>query len=331
MGFVSAAMNPGVSNMQDNKSGLYTLTVTTPGCGTLSATTMASVTPSLTGVQVFSNSPVCVGSNLNMSATIRNNYTYSWTGPNGFTSTLAHPVIPNVTTANQGNYTVVFTAPGCGTSNRSISVSVVDPSSVQASNSGPVCVGNAVYFSGNGPSGSTYSWAGPNAFVTNRQNPSLSGVQLIHAGVYTLNVNVPGCGMVSTTTTLVVNTCRDKEEFEVPADFGAVEAAQEGISKQNLNLSVSEVLSGLTASPNPSDGSVLNLKWNGRLDANADVMLSIYDISGKVVFQTTMNNLDVNAQEWHYSIKPTEVLPKGVYQIRLQFGNQEQNVKWIVQ
>ena len=32
-----------------------------------------------------------------------------------------------------------------------------------------------------------------------------------------------------------------------------------------------------------------------------------------------------------YSIKPTEILPKGVYQIRLQCGKQEQNVKWVVQ
>lgn len=331
LGFVSTAMNPGVGNMQDNKAGLYTLTVTTPGCGTLSATTMASVTPRLTGVQVLANTPLCVGSNLNLSATIRNNYTYSWTGPNGFTSTLAEPVIPNVTTANQGNYTVVFTAPGCGTSNRSRSVSIVDPSSVQALNSGPVCVGNAVYFTGRGPAGSTFSWAGPNAFVTNRQNPSLSGVQLIHAGVYTLNVNVPGCGIVSTTTTLVVNNCRDREVFEVPADFGEVEAAQDGVSKQNLGSESWDVVSGLTVSPNPSDGSILNLKWNGQVDAIASAKLSIYDISGKEVYHTIIHNLDVNAKEWNYSIKPTEILPKGVYQIRLLCGKQEQNVKWVVQ
>jgi hypothetical protein len=332
MGFVSTAQNPGVGNMQNNKAGLYTLTVNSPGCGTITATTLVSVTPTLSGAQALSNTPICAGGNLNLSASIRNNYTYSWTGPNGFTSTLAEPVIPNVTTLAQGNYSVVFTAPGCGTSSRSTSVSVVNPSSVQASNSGPVCRGNVVYFTGSGPAGSTYSWAGPNAFVTNRQNPSLSGVQLIHAGIYTLNVNVPGCGIVSTTTTLVVNNCRDREALQVPTNLGLVEAVDDNnISKLYPTATNAATLATFTISPNPSDGSELNLIWSGLQDTESPIYLSILDVTGKEIYTTLISEGRTVATDTQYLFRPAVALPKGVYQIRSRCGKHEYNAKWLVQ
>lgn len=36
-------------------------------------------------------------------------YLYNWTGPNGFTSELANPIIPGITTVNQGSYSVLIT------------------------------------------------------------------------------------------------------------------------------------------------------------------------------------------------------------------------------
>jgi|GEM_PF-4622753 len=318
--------------MQSNKAGLYTLTVNTPGCGTITSTTLASVTPSLMGAQVLANTPLCAGRSLNLSASIRTNYTYSWTGPNGFTSTLAEPVISNATTLAQGNYTVVFAAPGCGSSNRSISVSVVDPSSVQALNSGPVCVGNAVFFTGRGPAGSTFSWAGPNAFVTNRQNPSLPGVQLIRAGVYTLNVNVPGCGVVSTTTTLVVNNCRENEALQVPTELGLVDAADDNnISKLNPIASDAAMPTNFTILPNPSDGSELNLIWSGLQDTESPLYLSILDFTGKEIYTTLISEGRTVTGDTQYQFRPAVALPKGVYQIRTRCGNLEYNAKWLVQ
>jgi rRNA maturation protein Nop10 len=332
MGFVSTAQNPGVGNMQSNNAGLYTLTVNTPGCGTITATTLTSVTPGLSGAQALANTPVCAGGNLNLSASIRNNYTYSWTGPNGFTSTLAEPVIPNVTTAAQGNYTVVFTALGCGTSSRSRSVSIVDPSSVQALNSGPVCVGNAVFFTGRGPAGSTFSWTGPLAFATNRQNPSLSNVQLNHAGVYTLSVNVPGCGVVTTTTTLVVNPCREHEALQVPTDLGLVDAVDNNsISKLNLTAADAATPATFTISPNPSDGSELNLIWSGLQDTESPIYLSILDVTGKEIYTTLISEGRTVATDTQYLFRPAVALPKGVYQIRSRCGNHEYNAKWLVQ
>lgn len=70
---------------------------------------------------ISSNSPVCINSNLQLSATGGTNY--NWTGPNGFTSTLQNPVIPNATAANAGVYTCQVT--GSGACDGSFTVNVV--------------------------------------------------------------------------------------------------------------------------------------------------------------------------------------------------------------
>lgn len=56
---------------------------------------------------VGSNAPVCAGADLNLTAT--GGVSYSWTGPNSFTSALQNPQITSVTAANGGTYTVTVT------------------------------------------------------------------------------------------------------------------------------------------------------------------------------------------------------------------------------
>jgi hypothetical protein len=62
---------------------------------------------------VTSNSPVCVGNSINLSATSSPNggpYTYSWSGPNGFSSTSQNPIIVNPLIAAAGIYKVKMTS-----------------------------------------------------------------------------------------------------------------------------------------------------------------------------------------------------------------------------
>ncbi len=69
---------------------------------------------SLLGAEV---TPVCVGGTLSFSANTNTGSTYSWTGPNSFTSTAQNPTIANATTAATGNYTVAVTGTdGCASS-----------------------------------------------------------------------------------------------------------------------------------------------------------------------------------------------------------------------
>ena len=57
----------------------------------------------------------CEGETLELLAIALPNPTYTWTGPNGFTSNIANPVLHNLTKANEGKYTVTITTPYCGT------------------------------------------------------------------------------------------------------------------------------------------------------------------------------------------------------------------------
>src|SRR5690606_4281337 len=60
-----------------------------------------------------SNSPVCPGDTLKLFATTVAGGTYSWTGPDGFTSSLQNPVIPNAQAINSGFYGLTVTRNGC--------------------------------------------------------------------------------------------------------------------------------------------------------------------------------------------------------------------------
>jgi hypothetical protein len=61
------------------------------------------------------NGPLSPGSTLQLTAS--GGTSYSWTGPNGFTSIVQNPSITNVTIANSGTYTVTATTGSCVLSN----------------------------------------------------------------------------------------------------------------------------------------------------------------------------------------------------------------------
>jgi hypothetical protein len=79
--------------------------------------------------------PVCEGTTLNLTVSTVPGATYSWTGPNGFASSLQDPSIASVTLAASGMYTVTVSVPGTCTS-FATTVAVVVP---QACNDGSVC------------------------------------------------------------------------------------------------------------------------------------------------------------------------------------------------
>jgi gliding motility-associated-like protein len=91
----------------------YTVTVTQDGGTLCSGTqTLPIVVFHPTISSVSSNSPICSGSDLTLTATGTGN-TYSWTGPNGFTSTQQNPDIPNAQTNASGVYSVTVSEYGC--------------------------------------------------------------------------------------------------------------------------------------------------------------------------------------------------------------------------
>ncbi len=83
------------------------------GCGT-PATQVMSVNG--TSIALATNGPLCSGSTASLTATISGSGTYSWTGPNSFTSALQNPTISSVGTNASGTYSFTATVGGCATS-----------------------------------------------------------------------------------------------------------------------------------------------------------------------------------------------------------------------
>ena len=121
--------------------------------------------------------------------------TYSWTGPNGFSSSLQNP-----TTTSPGNYTVIITNPDTGCSDMSttkVTENTVKPEA-SASNDGPITCDYPTVQLSSGPNGLEYSWIGPNGYTSNVQNPTTT-----EAGTYTVTVTDPDNGCFDTASTTV--------------------------------------------------------------------------------------------------------------------------------
>jgi gliding motility-associated-like protein len=102
-----------------------------------------------------SNNPSCEGENLTLTASA--GATYTWTGPNGFTSSVQNPIINGITSAGNGTYYVTLTtALGC-TNNDSTTVDVNPAPTADAGNDANICEGSTITLTGTG--GSTYSWS----------------------------------------------------------------------------------------------------------------------------------------------------------------------------
>ena len=111
--FSSSLQNPTISNATTAATGTYNLTVTSNGCTSAAGSTSATVNPIPATPTASNNGPMCSGSTLTLSTPTVTGATYSWTGPNSFSSTQQNPSIASATTAATGTYSVIVTVNGC--------------------------------------------------------------------------------------------------------------------------------------------------------------------------------------------------------------------------
>lgn len=157
---------------------------------------------------------------LTASTTATGSTTYSWSGPNNFTSTVANPVI-----STAGTYTVIATnTAGTGTASYTVTANNSAPD-LTATGAALGCATSATISASSSVSGATYSWTGPNGFTSTSQNPTVSA-----AGTYTVTVRNPTTGCtasqsVSVTAGAAAPTVFWLEDFTLPngttSDTGA--------------------------------------------------------------------------------------------------------------
>lgn len=190
--FTSTSQNPSVYGVSSLNAGIYTVTVTnSPGCSA-SATVSVSVT---TISASASNVSGCLGEAISLVATGPAGATYSWAGPNSFTSSSQNPVIATSIAANAGVYAVQVSISGCS-ANANTTVTLSN-AAVSATSNGPVCAGASLQLSASS-GGTSYNWSGPNSFSSSLQSPVITSVTTAASGTYTVTVTGGGCAGTTT-------------------------------------------------------------------------------------------------------------------------------------
>jgi hypothetical protein len=113
LSYSSAAQNPVILSAVPAQSGTYVLTVTKNNCTSFSDSTIVVVKPTPDTPVAGSNTPVCSGDTLQLTATTVTGATYSWTGPNSYASSSQNPSRLSTDTTMTGNYIVAATINGC--------------------------------------------------------------------------------------------------------------------------------------------------------------------------------------------------------------------------
>lgn len=196
-GFSSTQQNPIRDTAQLVHSGMYSLIATINGCASTPATTQVNITINTPTPVPTNNGPICPGQTLQLTASPISGATYSWTGPNGFTSTSQNPSILNIVLADAGLYSVTAQTPGCGVSaagTTNVQVTTLPPAPIITSNA-PICNGQSLSLNASNITGATYEWSGPNGFTSTTQNPTITNANLLNSGVYSVVATVPGCGV----------------------------------------------------------------------------------------------------------------------------------------
>ena len=104
----------------------YTVQITDPNMEVLNLESTVSVTPAPDPAIVASNSPICEGEDIELTASLVADANYSWMGPNGFTSNEQNPIVTSAPASASGFYACFIEVDGC-TSQVAIAEVVVNP------------------------------------------------------------------------------------------------------------------------------------------------------------------------------------------------------------
>jgi hypothetical protein len=313
-GFTSAVANPTVST-----AGVYNLTVThnISGCASLAQITVTLNNAPPSGVSAFASDKLtCFTSTVNINGTSSTpGAIFSWTGPNGFTSTAqSSPVtVP-------GTYQLKVTNPDNGCISNAVATVVENKTKpdITVSNTGPLtCSVFDVEIQGSSATADVdYSWTGPDGFASN------SPVEMVFTpGDYVLTVLDLNNGCSSAATTTVEQDLTGCQRImSAGAKTATVQpeiAAQ--TSKENNATSFT-----YKAYPNPFNDKVY---VEFKAPQTAFVNVSVYNTQGackKVLFNST-------AQAGQLYKLPLEAstLPAGVYYCIIRINGVTHTLKMI--
>jgi hypothetical protein len=190
--YTSTSQNPTVSNPT---SGTYQVMVTDGNGCTATASVALIVNPAPTAT-ASSNSPICAGNTLNLTSS--GGATYTWSGPNSYSSTSQNPTVSNPTS---GTYQVTVTDANACTATASVAVIVNALPTVTGNLT--IYVGATTTLSGSGTAVSSNPWISASTNVATINNSGVVTGVAVGTSIITYTNN-NGCSQ-TTTVTVVEN------------------------------------------------------------------------------------------------------------------------------
>jgi len=191
---------------------------------------------------------------------------YSWTGPNGFSSSQQNPSVLFV-----GSYTLRVTNPqnGCTATAIATVSQNVSPPSISATSGTITCNNPTVQINTTAtPQGLSYSWTGPNNFSSTLQNPTVSA-----SGFYYVTATNPANGCTSSTS--VFTNANTTPPFAFAGE------------NKSLNCFFSSILINGSFSSTGPNFTYQWTTWDGNIVGGANTLYPSVNLEGTYTLKVT--------------------------------------------
>ncbi len=269
------------------------------------------------------NGPVGMGDTLKFTASFIPGATYSWSGPNNFSSNSQNPFLVYKSDKETGEYLVTATVDGC--TSEAYHSYVTNTNITATSSVGTLTTKTlSLHASDFNNSGflipATYKWKGPNGFNSTEQDPTITNVTIDAAGTYSV-------------TATAISNGKKSNEATITVLITPIATAVSSNSPLTAPISVGTTLN-LTA---PNIPGATSYAWTGPNGFTSDLQNpSIYSASraaaGTYYFYYTLTSNNIKSEisktvvEIKYSNSgcngKTKVTYKGVTYNTIEIGNQ---------
>ncbi|MDF2436228.1 MAG: hypothetical protein K0Q95_604 [Bacteroidota bacterium] len=204
-GYTSTTQNPSLTNASTLQSGAYSVTASASGCTSTASVVNVTVNTNPVASASAVNTTICSGDQISLNSA--GGSSYAWTGPSSYTSTNQNPVIANADVTNSGLYIVTVTnAAGCiDSASVSIVVNPTPPAPTASANAANICEGQDINLTSLSAGATSFSWTGPNGFISGIQDPTIIGATLSASGTYSVIASIGSCFSSATTVSVTVD------------------------------------------------------------------------------------------------------------------------------
>ncbi len=138
---------------------------------------------------------VCEGERLTLSSPLTVGINYQWRGPNGFISQQREPFVNNVTSLNEGKYTLYVEVTGCISDTVEQFISVKKkPQTPRAISNLPICEGDLLKLKAVPSPNVTFNWKNPFDNVISKDSIVINNARSNdHSGTFVLTADSLGC------------------------------------------------------------------------------------------------------------------------------------------